>query len=457
MLKHRFTLFLLLISITLSTAGFSCKLFPASQPPASLTASTNLEYWGVWDQPEDLQPIINDFKALHPNINITYKKFRLAEYKQKLLEAWAIDQGPDLYSIPAAWLKEYQDKITPQPDIVQLAFKQVTKNAVGQTQETTIVQSVPIFKPSDIKTQFAEAIFKDVVIDNKVYGLPLSLDTLALFYNRDLLDAAGIATPPTTWTELAQDVKKLTTFDQKNSLLTSGVALGTGNNITNSADILSLIMMQVGTPMTAENGQTSFASADINNTQRIPALDALRFYTDFANPIKEVYSWNSKQSNSLDAFIAGRLGMLFTYDYNLPAIKGRAPKLNLGISNMVQLEGAQKPVNFSNYWVETVSHKAKNPVIAWGFLNFAAGKDEVQKYLDKTKKPTALRSLITGQLNDPELSVFASQVLTAQRWYRGKDANKMEELMNQLITDYPESLRPEQLLRQTVEKINQTL
>ena len=107
--------------------------------------------------------------------------------------------------------------------------------------------------------------------------------------------------------------------------------------------------------------------------------------------------------------------------------------------------------------METVSHKAKNPVIAWGFLNFAAGKDEVQKYLDKTKKPTALRGLITNQLNDPELSVFASQVLTAQRWYRGKDANKMEELMNQLITDYPESLRPEQLLRQTVEKINQTL
>lgn len=456
MLKlNRFKILLSFILVILATSGFSCKLIPTGKVPKNLTQTTELSYWGVWDNPDDLQPLIVDFKALHPNINITYKKFRLAEYKQKLLEAWAIDKGPDIYAIPAAWLREYQSYVTPQPEQIQLAFR-VVKKTLGKTEESTEVRSVPIFRPSDIKNQFAEVVYEDAVMDGKVYGLPFSLDSLALFYNRDLLDAAGVAEPPKNWNEVLEAVKKITRKDNRNNILTSGVAMGTAKNVAHAEDLLSLIMMQVGATMTLENGLAAFDQPDKDNREKVPALDALRFYADFANSVKEVYSWNSAQPNSLDAFVSGKLAMMFGYSYDLPIIKGRAPKLNLGVSNMAQLAGASKPANITNYWVQTVSHKTKNPIAAWGFLNFAAGKEEITKYLDKTGQPSAIRSLITAQLDIPEIGVFASQVLTAKRWYKGKDSNKMEELMARLIEEYPLSAKPHDLLKQTVEKINQT-
>ncbi|WP_230674275.1 sugar ABC transporter substrate-binding protein [Rathayibacter sp. Leaf248] len=46
-------------------------------------------------------------------------------------------------------------------------------------------------------------------IDGKTYGAPYGANTLALFYNKDLLDAAGVQ-PPTNWDELSAAAQKLT-------------------------------------------------------------------------------------------------------------------------------------------------------------------------------------------------------------------------------------------------------
>ena len=37
----------------------------------------------------------------------------------------------------------------------------------------------------------------------------LSVDSLGLYYNKDILGSDGIATPPKTWAEMAVDVQKI--------------------------------------------------------------------------------------------------------------------------------------------------------------------------------------------------------------------------------------------------------
>jgi multiple sugar transport system substrate-binding protein len=446
---------LLIIAVVLITSGLSCKLFPAGQEAQQFTQSTELSYWGVWDDSDYLQPIISEFQTLHPNIKITYRKFRYAEYKQQLLEAWAEDRGPDIYSIPAAWLGEYQNRITPQPETVRLAF-QVVNKTLGKTEITTDVRAVPIFKPGDIKNKFAETVYNDVIKNDKVLGLPYSLDSLVLYYNRDLLDAANIATPPATWTELKEAVTQLTKIDKNNNIIQSGVSLGLAENIDDAADIVSLLMMQNGTAMVDDKGLASFQKPSSSQRDYYPGAEALRFYTDFADPIKEVYSWNNEMPNALDTFISGKSAMFFGYAYHLPTIKGRAPKINLGISYMPQITTGGNPVNFTDYWVETVSHKTKNTEAAWGFINFAASAQQVTKYLSAAKKPAALRELINGQLEDEELKYFAGQTLTAKRWYRGQDAAKMEEIFSEMIDGFNQSPEPYKLLEYAAGRINQT-
>jgi multiple sugar transport system substrate-binding protein len=450
--KLRLAVWSLLITVFL-TSGLSCKLIPQTSVAPELEKQITLEYWGVWEDRDDLNPVIADFQTLHPNIKVNYTKFRYTEYEQKLLEAWADDRGPDIYSIPAGWLKKYQSRITVQPATVRLPFQEVTKT-MGKTEVKTVVSPVSIYSTSDIKNQFADVVYNDVVINNQIYGLPVSVDTLALFYNRALLDAAGIATPPTTWEDIAIATKKISLLNADNNFVRSGIALGTGANISNSADILSLLMMQNGSAMADARGNVSFGSVQDRNTS--PAMDALRFYTDFADPIKEVYSWNNSQPNSLDAFIAGRVAMIFGYAYHLPTIKGRAPKLDFGVSPMPQITSGTRAINYSNYWITTVSHKAVNSEVAWGFINFLTMPTEAEKYLTAARLPSALRSLIGSQADDPEIGIFASQVLTAKRWYRGADSTKMENIFNQLITDFPNSLKPAELLQRAASQIAQS-
>jgi multiple sugar transport system substrate-binding protein len=303
-----------------------------------------------------------------------------------------------------------------------------------------------------LKNDFVEVAVKDVVRDGKIVALPLSVDTLALYYNRDLLNAANIPEPPTTWTQFQENVTKLTKIGQNNSILKAGAAIGTSKNVERASDILNLLMMQNGVQMVDDRGVASFGYEAGGS---FLAEDAIRFYTDFANPLKQVYTWNEKQQNSFNAFVNGKAAFFFGYSYHAPLIKAASPKLNFSITQVPQIEGG-KTVNFANYWVETVSKTTDFSDWAWNFIQFATNKDHVVSYLEKTKRPTARRALINTQLENETLSVFATQTLTAKSWYRGSNALATEQAFLDLIDAalIGADLKKELIIAQN--KVNQT-
>jgi len=132
-------------------------------------------------------------------------------------------------------------------------------------------------------------------------------------------------------------------------------------------------------------------------------------------------------------FIQGKLAMMFGYSYMLPDIQARAPKLNFAITKLPQIEGNSQSVNYADYWVEAVSKKSAHIPEAWDFIQFMAKADQARTYLNKTKKPAALRSLIEEQIEGQTISEFAKQVLTAKSWYKGADANAAESIMKEMI------------------------
>ena len=73
-----------------------------------------------------------------------------------------------------------------------------------------------------------------------------------MFYNKDLFNTAGIATPPKTWDEFISVIRKLSAKDKFGNLTKSGAAIGAADNVNNAADILSLLMMQTGAKMISE-------------------------------------------------------------------------------------------------------------------------------------------------------------------------------------------------------------
>ncbi|MFA5109663.1 MAG: extracellular solute-binding protein [Patescibacteria group bacterium] len=447
MFKKITVLFLLIVCLL--TSGFGCKITDpktqAAMEPITLT------YWRVFDDSDAFQEIIEKYKTLHPFITIEYRKLRYEEYEAELLNALAEDRGPDIFSIHNTWIKKYQSKLAPMPETISIVYPVIQ----GTIKKETIpeLRTTKSLSLKELKDNFVDVVSYDVILeDGKVYGLPLSVDTLAMFYNKDLFNNAGISQTPQYWNkEFLQDVKKLTKQDPKKGIIQAGAALGGSTNINRFSDILSVLMMQNGSIMMTDSGQVMFnavppTSKDNNYN---PGLEALRFYTDFSNPLKESYSWNNDLPNSLEMFIGGNLAIMFSYSYDLETIKARAPKLNFSVAKLPQIEGNPPTnVNFANYWVESVSKKSPHPDEAWDFIQFITKEEQAKSYLEKTKRPTALRSLVASQKEDNEIGIFADQVLTAKSWYKGLNAAAAEDAIKEMI---------ETMIKNTGEKIQTIL
>lgn len=456
----RILIFILIFSLFLFGSTVKSQIGPMPMPmPGApvkkpILPPVNLSWWVIWEEPADFSDLINNFRAIYPHVNINVRKFRYEEYKDALIQAWARGIGPDIFSLPNTWLREYTEEwLEPMPSIVTL--KKEIETGPGCFKKRKVVsKEEKLLRPEDIKRLFVTQVEKDLVIGGKVWALPLSFDTLVLFYNRDLLDSAKIPLPPKNWQEFTEQVRKLTLIDKQGNIYQAGAALGTSNNIERPVDILSLLMMQVGTEMSNPAGFAIFNQPLTGDPTYFPAEEALRFYTDFSNKDKEIYSWNKEMPQALEFFSQGKLAFFFGYAYHLPLIRARGPNIALGITKMPQPEGAIKEINFSHYLVHVVSKKSENKDLAWAFLNQAALNP--QGYLNRVKKPTALRALISSQIENPDLEVFASQVLTASSWYQGKNALLMEEAFKEMIDDINEGKKTYlEAINFAIQKINQ--
>lgn len=428
-------------TIFLSGCGFK------SAPPEKYTVK--LEVWGVFDDSDAYREIFSEYRKINPYVGeIMYRKLPLETYKEDLLDALAAGKGPDIFMIRNAWRGSFEDKIVPAPDIF------VTEK--------------------QFRDVFVDVAADDFISEGKIYGMPLSVDSLGLYYNKDIFNAAGITSPPATWEELLSDVEKLNSIDGLGNINQSAVALGTAYNINRSTDILTALLLQVGSGI-ANQTKTGRIELDSQKSQQ-----ALEFYTQFARVGSIYYSWNPRLHYSIDAFYEGTLGMMINYSYHSATLKQKNAKLNFGVAPLPQFAG-QAPLNVANYWGFAV---AKNKVAedtetqaisrntaqldtetknrlriheAWQLLSYLglshpgdkitlrnglAGtsadiplvNDPTKQYLDKTNKPAARRDLIDSQKNDVLIAPFALGNLIAKNWYQG-DPEAVEGIFAEMINE----------------------
>lgn len=444
--------------ILISFVGAGCGGSSAAQIAA--TRQVRIKIWRVFDGDETFRGIMNAYQAIHPNVSFEYQQFRVEEYEDELIRAFAEGVGPDIFSLHNTWLGEYERLIQPMPRSLKIAYAETRGTIKKETVYT--LKEEPSLSLRALRSDFVDVVEQDVVRpyqpnprenpQNRIFGLPLSVDTMALYYNKELLNAANIPEPPVTWSQFQEQVAKLTRIGQNNKILQIGATVGSGKNVERASDILSLLIMQNGVEIVDSRG-----AVDLSSRDKSPLVgDAVRFYTDFANPLKQVYTWNADMPNSFEAFANGKAAFFFGYSYHAPLLKARSPKLNFAISPMPQIEGA-KTVNFANYWVETVSKATNVRDWAWDFIQFATSKKRVTSYLDVARKPTAHRALINTQIEDERLSAFVSQILTARSWYEGRDAQAAEQAIIELIEEVVDGAPVKKAVSIAENKINQTL
>ncbi len=453
-----------LLSVIILVSGFGCKGLSAEQQAA--IKPVTLTYWTVYDNIPQLQAFAEEYMKLHSYITINIRQLRYEEYQEKFLTALADDVGPDIISLNVRDLQKHLTRLSPVPATVSSATVVQTQGFNPQTIVTKTQNSMPTVNA--VKNNYLATVGNDVIFNNKVYGLPLVVDTMAMYYNKDLLDASGIATPPANWEEFLLAVKQATKIDPNDptKIIQSAAALGTANNIDNAADLYALLLLQKGLKV-IDRGSVAFIQDSNTRGKVSPAFESLRFYTDFARQDKEAYTWNETQDKAFDQFVRGQSVFYFGFGFDFDRIKARAPQMNLAISPMLQLN-AEAAINVANYWVETVPKKSKHQNEAWDFIRFISTPDNIKTYSAKAHVPSALRVHNKDQKNEENpLSPFAQQILQADNWYRGKDYAAGAGAFRQLITGYLAPVteedqngsgdRDQRLMMTAVQTLQQTL
>jgi len=302
------------------------------------TAGKNitLAYWGLWEDKEVFQPLIDQYQKNNPKIKIDYQKMDPQDYRDKLLARSKNGQGPDIFRFHNTWLPEIRELAAPLPNT--------------------------IMANSEFEKTFYKIHQTDLKVDTYYYGLPLEIDGLVFIYNENLLKKAGIQTAPATWDEVTDMVSKLTVKDKSGRLITSGIAIGTSSNVENFSDIFGLMLMQNG--------------GSIKKLDQPEAVGALEIYRKFAESPQGF--WDENMPNSTTAFIQEKVAMILAPSWTILNIKAANPDISLKVVPVPSVPGAT-PVSIANYWVEGVSRYSKNQLEAWKFLNYLVQKDNLTK------------------------------------------------------------------------------
>lgn len=209
------------------------------------------------------------------------------------------------------------------------------------------------------KDAFYEESIKELSYNDKLYGLPLTVDARALFYNKKLLDEAGVK-PPTTWAELEEAAVKTTKWNG-DKLEVAGFSLGDNG-------LFNMYLQQAGGTMLTEDGKTNF-----NNEQ---GKTVLNFWNKLLNEDR-VYKVGFEQGlgEGTDAFVTGKLAMHYTGPWMLSTYKKYGKDLDFGIVPPPAGPNGDKGSVMGGFGL-VIPEGAKHKEEAWEFIKWwTANKD----------------------------------------------------------------------------------
>lgn len=356
--------------------GSNIQFFKEEEKPQG---PITLTYWGLWEEDSFIKPLIAEYQTQNPNVQITYERKSSLNYRTRVQTQIREGVGPDIFRIHNAWLLMFGGDLAPAPEAV--------------------------FTLPEYKNIFYPVAADSFTVGNQIYGAPLEIDGLALFYNEELLAGVG-GSPPKNWQEFIDLATRMTVRDAT-GIKTAGAAMGTADNVEHWPDILGLLLLQQ-------------PNVDLKNVATPPVAEVFKFYTGFViDPKKK--TWDVNLPKSTDMFAAGNLGFYFAPSWRAHELRLINPNLKFKVAPVPQL--SVRAVGWASFWGEAVSAKSKNVTEAWKFVKFLTS-EQAQKLAYQQAasvrlfgEPYSLRKLASELADDPIAGAFVTQGPIYKFWY----------------------------------------
>lgn len=372
--------------------------------PAGVSGEVVL--WGTVPQ-QTISKLLEDINRENKNIVIKYRQKSEEVIDEELIEAWASGTGPDLFFLSQDSILKHRRRILPVPyeSLPQGRFKEIF---VGEGE---------LYLGSE-----------------GVLAFPLIIDPMVMYYNRTIFENAGIAVPPSNWDEFVSLAPRLTSKNPAGTITQSAVALGTFDNIVHAKDIISMLLLQLGNPIVTRTKAGLRTELKSSFGFEIPPANAvIDFYTDFSDPLSTVYCWNRAMPSSLDAFVAGDLGVYFGFASELFDIERRNPNLNFGVVRMPVPRNVKAQITFGKMQALAISRFSQNPQAAYFAITLLTSADFIGDLSDAMLLPPVRRDVLAeGAPGTTYLPLFYSSALQARGWL-DPDPEKTEEMFKEMM------------------------
>ncbi|MEA4910511.1 hypothetical protein SDC9_33262 [bioreactor metagenome] len=361
---------------------------------------------------------VDAFDKEAKSYNMEYTEVPYSEINRRLIQALADGYAPDLIIAPA-----------------EIAF--ANSNRIRPVSPTDISES-------NFRNMFADIASNLIEMPTGYLALPISVDPLVLYYNRDVLSSAGFYEPPKTWGDLYLYEDRITKINNGQFTM-STIAFGTYDNIPHISNIILAMVLQQGETITskeyvADSTGNYFPRYIVNvdeinpNTGVSPLNSALSFTKDFADVQKPTYNWSARSSDALSQFIAGNLAFYIGYASEASYIKSANQKIYFDYTYLPQIEGAQTSTTFGNLYTIFMLRTSPTPNLAYPVMLSLATGPFSQNLVGVTGGISALKTNIGTSISsgDQLAEISGNSVLISKSFY-DLHRSDLEVLMREAI------------------------
>jgi multiple sugar transport system substrate-binding protein len=233
--------------------------------------------------------------------------------------------------------------------------------------------------------------------------MPFLADAYGIFYNKQMFDQAGIAGPPKTLDELAEDAKKLTKKNADGSIQTAGF-LPLFNFYENSPAHLA---PAVGAKWLTADGKSAIGTDPAWQKLLKWQKDLVDWY-GFDN-LEKFRAGLGDEFSADNAFQKGQVAINIDAEFRIAFAKDQAKDLKFGVAPLPTVDPAQYGAGYITGNVIGISKNSKNPEAAWEFIKYlTANNKTIVKLANEIKNvPTTTDALADPGLQlEPEFKTF---------------------------------------------------
>lgn len=343
---------------------------------------TKISFWHIFpvgsDGYDELDELIMNFNNVQDKYEVEHVGYPFLDYFSKMTTAFAGDVAPDIFfytldDVPVRAANNTIANLTP--------FIERDKYDLSDLYETEV--------------GFGS-------YDGQQYALPASSTSRMLFYNLDMLEAAGLteADVPKTWDELYEVAHKM-------DIVEDGVIKQLGYDPTAGQSNYFQMLWQTNLDFFDEENNIV-----INDDAHKKVLQwMIDFNKDYPYAQRQAFTDASKTLGA-DAFVSGRLAMMVGTNDEYKVLQNSQVPFRYGVATQPIPEGGTR-VNWSSCWSYEIFNSKNDDKIngAWEFMKYMLTPENQRAFYD------------------------SQGLLTASK--KANDTLKTDEIMSKIIEELP--------------------